>query len=347
MPKSFIGKYFRRLSIFIIPLIYSSFSSAACQTNSTYIKPTTSQLQLASNAAGKGGMLSSTWHEATLQLSCAGMPTGSTAIYKYAYFMSPTYAGSSISFEGQSYALWSTSDPDIFIIASIAKPDGNYSPITSNEYARTFQISKPDANGNIQQAIQVRVRYLSKTLSLKPGPKVINEIKLLTGVVSGSGLGLGCPGLPGGGSACYATAPAVFISPVSININAISCTLDAPALVNLRPLDISSLPSAGATVEVASFQLGASCNKSPAAYNVYYSMIDVHSASNASTNLTLAALPDQASGVALQVLDEGKAVSFGLKGSLNPIGMMATTGGTQRKTLNVVYVRGQRNGKAG
>lgn len=334
------------LGIFIILLVYSSFSSALCQTDSTYINPTISELQLASNAAGKGGMLSSAWHEATIQLSCTEMSTGFSAQYKYGYFMSPTYAGATTLFEGEYYALWSTSDPDIFIIASIATPDGSFSPISSNQYAWSMKISKPDANNNIQEAIRVRVRYFSK-LSLKPGPKVINEIQLLAGVVNGSGVP--CTNIPGSGGLtnCYATTPTVFIRPVSFNVNSISCTLDAPALVKLRPLNISSLPSAGATVEVASFQLGASCDKAPVAYNVYYSMTDVNPPSNTSNNLTLAAIPDQASGVALQVLDDGQPVSFGLKGSLKSIGMMATTGGIQRKMLNVVYVRGNEMVKPG
>lgn len=349
MPKYIIGKNLRHLSIFIIFLIYSSLSSALCKTDNTYIRPATSELQLASNAAGsKGGMLSSTWHEGSIQLSCTGMPAGAVGSqYIYRYFMKPTYSGSSISFEGQFYALWPTSDPDIFVIASMAKQGGSFSAITYSEFDKSFNTSIPDANGNLEVAIPVRVRYYSKTSYLKPGRKVIDQIQLLGGSLDGSGPG--CVIIPGTGglNVCQSGTPAVFISPVTININAISCTLDAPALVNLRPLDISSLPSAGATVEVASFQLGASCIKSPAAYNVYYSMIDVNSASNTSNNLTLAALPDQASGVALQVLDEEKAVSFGPKGSLNLIGMMATTGGTQRKMLNVVYVRGNEMVKPG
>ncbi|WP_308907586.1 fimbrial protein [Pseudomonas canadensis] len=331
--------------MFIIFLIYSSFSDAACQENNVYIKPTISELQFASSAAGKGGMLSSAWHEATIQLSCTDMPTGVGAQYVYNYFMKPTYAGSSTSFEGQNYALWSTSDPDIFIIASIAKPDGSFSSITSSEFDKTIKISKPDANKNIQEPIRVRIRYLSTKSSLKPGLKVINEIPLLVGVVSGSGVA--CTARPGGLTDCYSRVSPVVISPASFNVNRVSCTLDAPALVKLRPLNISSLPSAGATVEVASFQLGASCNKSPVAYNVYYSMTDVNTPSNTSNNLTLAALPDQASGVALQVLDDGKAVSFGFKGSLNSIGMMATTGGIKRKMLNVVYIRGNEMVKPG
>lgn len=340
MTPSIKWKNLQHLGIFIIFIIYSSFGSAtSCKTDNVYIKPTASEFQFAANAAGKGGMLSSAWHEFAQPLSCTEMSTNYNATFKYKYFMKAVYAGSSIQFEGQSYLLWSTSDPDIFMIGSIANSAGNYSPLTNSDYTNYIDIAA-DSNGNIHETIRVRIRYLSKNLNLKAGLKTLKDLQLLASYITGENLS------PCAGS-CYWVTPSIFISPVSFNVNSISCTLDAPALVKLRSLDTSSLPSGGATVEVASFQLGASCNKSPVAYNVYYSMTDVNTPSNTSNNLTLAALPDQASGVALQVLDDGKAVSFGFKGSLNSIGMMATTGGIKRKMLNVVYIRGNEMVKPG
>ncbi|MBY8953688.1 type 1 fimbrial protein [Pseudomonas carnis] len=335
MTPSIKCKNLQHLGIFIILIIYSSFGSAtSCKTDNVYIKPTASEFQFAANAAGKGGMLSSAWHEFAQPLSCTEMSTNSNATFKYRYFMKAVYAGSSIQFEGQSYLLWSTSDPDIFMIGSIANSTGNYSPLTNSDYHTNYvDIPKADSNGNIHETIRVRIRYFSKNLNLKAGLKTLTDLQLLASHFTGDNL-YPCTG------GCYWGTPSIFISPVSFNVNSISCTLDAPALVKLRSIDTSSLPSGGATVEVASFQLGVSCNKSLAAYSVYYSMTDVNTPSNTSSNLTLAPLPDQASGVGLKVLDDGQPVSFGLKGSLKPIGTMAITGGIQKKMLSVGYVRG-------
>lgn len=336
MPPTIKCKNLQHLGIFIIFIIYSSFGSADCKSDNIYIKPTTSELQFAANAAAKGGMLSSAWHEVAQQLSCTEMPNNNNnnnGTYQHVHRVLAEPAGSSIQFEGQYYPLWLTSDPDIFIIGSIANATGNYSPLTSYLYPSYMNIAKTDSNGNLNETIRVRIRYFSKNLNLKAGLKTLTGLHLLGSRIAGANMN-SCPGN------CDWAAPHTFISPVSFNVNSISCTLDAPALVKLRSLDISSLPSGGATVEVASFQLGVSCNKSLAAYSVYYSMTDVNTPSNTSSNLTLAPLPGQASGVELQVLDDGHPVSFGLKGTLKLIGTMAITGGIQKKMLSVGYVRG-------
>lgn len=74
-------------------------------------------------------------------------------------------------------------------------------------------------------------------------------------------------------------------------------------------------------------------------YRVLYDMVDVNDPGNRSTNLTLAKLPDQASGVALQVVDEGRPLNFGLNDSPNLIGAMGAEGGMLKKMLSVRYIR--------
>lgn len=332
------SKNLRRLVLLFIFFTYASLSVAECKQDLIYIKPTISELQASTSAAGKGGMLSSAWHEATLKLSCTGMIGGSGAVYIYRYYMRPAYAGSGMAFEGQSYPLWLTGNPDVLMIASIAPPNGDFSPITTNSYAYTLSIPNPDANGNIQEGVRVRVRYFSKNSNLTAGAKVLNELPLLVGNIEGRNVNCNSPG-GATESECWGRVSPVSVSPLSFNVNSVSCALDVPSLVKMRTLDLTSLSSVGATAEGASFQLGVSCNRAPVSYRVYYSMIDVNNPANTSSNLTLAALAGQASGVALRVLDNGQPVSFGLDGSLKPIGIMGITGGTQTKTLSVGYVR--------
>jgi len=327
-------KCFWSIIPFLIFFTYASLSAAGCNKDAVYIKPGITELQASASAAGKGGMLSSAWHEAIIHISCTGMTTGPSAEYIYRYNVRAAYAGSGVTFEGRFYPFWLTSNSDVVMIASIAPPGEDFSPIDTNNFDYYFKVKKPDAKGIMDEQVRVRIRYFSKSSNLTAGLKVLNELPFISGGVYGGGIGLTCPA-----NACSGEVPPVSISSLSFSVNSISCTLDAPSLVKMRSLDLTSLSNVGATAEGATFQLGVSCNKASVAYRAYYSMNDVYDSANTSSNLTLAALPDQASGVALRVLDNGQPVRFGLGGSLESMGMMAVTGGSLKKILSVGYVR--------
>lgn len=308
--------------------VYAPLSFADCNTDTTYISPTINQLQGAATAAKKGGMLSSTWHETSKLFSCKNMTTGQFwTLFDLWYNPVDT-----VIFEGETYGLFPTNVADVFMIVSLAGPSGRFNPV---RYIRTELYGYvAGSDGNMKGAIGVRVRYFSRSSTMAPGIRTFPRVQL-SQRINMQIYNVVCR------RECSAPLGNININAFSFNVNGISCKLVAPGQVKLRSVNLALLSSAGATVEGASLQMGVSCNKAYSAYNIRYSMIDVNDLSNTSSSLQISKSPEQASGISLQVLDNGDPIKFGV--TYDPgkglIGNMPAAGGVLNKTLSVRYVR--------
>ncbi|MGH8437461.1 MAG: fimbrial protein [Pseudomonas sp.] len=309
-------------ALLMLIFTYSSLGFAACEKGTAYITPTASQFRGAVSAADRGGMLSSVWHESTRPISCE--PAGGVSGYRITWSIDSPVGKT--TFDGETYDLWPTRHSDVFMMISVAGPDGDFHPLQ-----RSSWIALPSTgHGSVQQSIKFRVRYLSLYSSMAAGLRVFDQSFVLGATLNNCYSGICSP---------YWTAGSLYVKPFSFNVNGLSCTLDAPPQVKLNSVNLALLSSQGATADGASFQLGVSCNKTYLGYRVLYSMVDVYDPANMSSNLALAKLPDQASGVALQVVDDGHPLSLGLNDNPSLMGTMAAAGGTLKKMLSVRYIR--------
>lgn len=104
----------------------------------------------------------------------------------------------------------------------------------------------------------------------------------------------------------------------------------------LKQISVYKFSVLGSTVDAATFPLTVKCSTNAPAYKVSYALQDVNDNSNMSTSLTLVKGADEASGVALQILDAGSPVNFGLS-SRNVLGNLS--GGFVSKQLSVRYIK--------
>lgn len=321
---------------------YSPLTLAECSSEPSFITPTAGALQGSINAAHKGGMLSSEWHEGVLRISCTRMANQN--IEWATLYLGFNQSGLTTTFEGKTYGLTNTSSPDVQMIVAISRYGSNaFEPInTSSRF--DFSIPGPDAKGNLNYQLPVRVRYVSTDTSLAPGIRTITQQAMLrTAFVAlyGASCSVSVPDCDKGGS--NINLAILHVKPFSFTVNGISCKLSVPAQVQLAKVNNASFQQIGSTIEAAAFQIGASCEKSYAAYKINYEMTDVTNPSNLTENLTLRNTPDQASGVKLQILDNGVPLKFGSHSLSNSgpglFGEMSALGGSLTKTLTAQYVR--------
>lgn len=319
---------------------YSPLTLALCSSEPSFITPTARALQGAINAANKGGMLSSEWHEGTLKTNCTKMANIGTDWTNVSFSVSQS--GLTTTFEGATYGLINTSSPDVQMIMAFSHYKSNaFIPVKIGTRTET-SIPVADANFNLNYQIPVRVRYLSTDASLAPGIRTISE-KGMFSELSLTVFNAYCSALVPDCEKSNNTLGKLYVKPFTFTVNGISCQLSVPAHVQLAKVNNASFQQIGSTIEAAAFQIGASCEKSYAAYKINYEMTDVTNPSNLTENLTLRNTPDQASGVKLQILDNGVPLKFGSHSLSNSgpglFGEMSALGGSLTKTLTAQYVR--------
>ncbi|MBD9585494.1 fimbrial protein [Pseudomonas sp. PDM03] len=261
-------------------------------------------------------------------------------------YLGVNQSGLTTTFEGKTYGLTNTSSPDVQMIVAISRYGSNaFEPINTNSRF-DFSFPGPDAKGNLNYQLPVRVRYVSTDTSLAPGIRTISQQAMFrTAFIAlyGASCSVSVPKCDQGNSGSSSKLEHLHVKPFSFTVNGISCKLSVPAQVQLAKVNNASFQQIGSTIEAAAFQIGASCEKSYAAYKINYEMTDVTNPSNLTENLTLRNTPDQASGVKLQILDNGVPLKFGSHSLSNSgpglFGEMSALGGSLTKTLTAQYVR--------
>jgi type 1 fimbria pilin len=330
---------FINICLGIILTGYASFCSAACSPIDAYISPLNYEFQGAANAANKGGMLSSEWHESILRVYCTNFGVVFHPSIQYALDIKMrALSGWTTSFEGRTYGLWSTGTPDVYMIMQYGRR--GYAMQAANSTDLRIMMGPPNGNNIADQEVLLRVRFFSRNPDMLPGIRTIAQQPLLASNpiykiinVTSCGTNLICSGAVG----------MMYTRAASFTVNSISCRLVAPSQVNLRSASIAQLPAPGTTIEVASFQLGASCDKADFGYKISYSVVDVNDPSNQSSNLSIATETNSSSGIALQILDNGTPITMGIKSgppsSRLFLADMPASGGVSSKTMIVRYVR--------
>lgn len=281
-------------------------------------------------AKGQAGtqMISDVWHERSIAdyINCSG--TTNEPIYMIMLFYK---SGIGVyNFNGKNYSVQPTSNPNIGVIFEHAFFDGDYTPVSNSDYGKIDLLGVGlGVGGVLKKGYKYQFRYVSLA-RLPVGQLVVPASSLFfytrliehsTQVTSGDG----------------------GLASVSLSVNNTSCTLSAPSEVSLKKTNLSSLSLVGDTTGRVNFPLGVTCAASYAPYKILYSLEDVNAPGNTTSNLTLNAAVNSASGVSLQVLDGETPVVFGsqtsastLKGEL---GAMGVQGGTISKPFGVHYIR--------
>ncbi|TKK14850.1 hypothetical protein PflCFBP13510_01540 [Pseudomonas fluorescens] len=269
-------------------------------------------------------MLSSIWHERnTLDfLSCS--ETDPKLVFAVAFVIAKDL-GSTYEFEGKSYSLASTNNPNIGLIYEHAFTGEAYVPV--NYYTR--KISIPVNGGILKKSYSYRYRYVSLN-RLPVGELVVAGINRFFWISVFEG---DYPQFAANGN----------LPSANISVNNTSCTLSAPSVVGLKKTNLSLLSSVGETTGRVNFNLGVTCAASYAAYKILYSLEDVNAPGNTTSNLMLNSAGNSASGVSLQVLDGETPVVFGAQTSASTLkgefGDMGVQGGTISKLFGVHYIR--------
>ncbi|TDR47981.1 type 1 fimbria pilin [Pseudomonas brenneri] len=268
-------------------------------------------------------MLSSVWHERSFPDFLVCSETNPSLKLDIGLMFAKASVGKYL-FEGKSYALWLTNNPNIAVIYEHAFAGEAYVPVYF--YAR---VAIPGNGGIVKKGYSYRFRYVS-----------LNRLPAGELVVAGIN-GFFSLEVYEGGTPMFTADSA--LPPATISVNNTSCTLSAPSVVRLKKINLSLLSLVGETAGTVNFQIGVTCAASYAPYKILYALEDVNAPSNTTSNLILNSAGNSASGVSLQVLDGETPVVFGaqtsattLKGELGDMGVQ---GGAIGKLFGVQYIR--------
>ena len=233
------------------------------------------------------------------------------------------FAGTSVMFEGVNYKLYKTNVNDVFYFGTFAVDSGAEQQFGSVPYVSLKEVTGPATSAFDMKAL-VRVRFYSPGKSLSSGVRNIELLDLVRGDINSLKPGV------------YSGRWIMQSEGFSFVAKGTSCVLTTPATVKLKQVSIVSIPAIGSMVEGGAFTLSLACNASAPSFKVSYAMTDVYNPANTSTVLTLADEPLKANGIALQLLDEGRAVIFSptVKSSMGSL-----THGALSKAMNVQYIR--------
>ncbi|MBY8954214.1 type 1 fimbrial protein [Pseudomonas carnis] len=304
-------------AIILLLAAYTPLVVAAGCVQETGFSLTPSLPPIANNT---GGMLSTSWHTADLQVGCSALSSS--------YYVSNNITPAGIDsgrtqlFEGVYYRLYTTSERDVFYFGGVAGPDGILRPFGTS-YAHGLTVP---ASNDFKFRATVKIRFFSTSKSMTPGVYTVNSAGLVKGNIRSNG------------ATENLAESGMNLSAFSFLVNGPSCTLAMPAELKLKSVDLSLIPTPGDSNEAANFQLGLNCAGSTPAYQVSYSMSDVNDLANQSSTLTLADAAKKASGVSLQVVDGMTPVKFGST-SKRLLGSMPNGGGMISKSMSVRYIR--------
>ncbi len=229
-------------------------------------------------------------------------------------------SGQTILEGGVSYRLYTTTESDVFYIGKIVGWDKEY-PFGTEYNEQTFL----NIGSGVVVSRAVKIRFYSTSNSMTLGLRTVGTQSLIRTLVrSYTGL--------------LMNDTKMDLSAFSFEVRGPSCSLLMPTEVKLNSVNISSLRAPGDTTLAGNFNLVLSCGGNTPAYKVSYSMSDVNDPTNRSTSLFAQDVPGKATGLALQVLDEGVPVKFGAL-SLNAFGNIPRGGWGIGKSLSVQYVR--------
>ncbi|MCF5692533.1 fimbrial protein [Pseudomonas sp. PA-1-2A] len=304
-------------AIILLLAAYTPLVVAAGCVQETGFSLTPSLPPIANNT---GGMLSTSWHTADLQVGCSAL--GSSYYVSNNITPAGIDSGRTQLFEGVYYRLYTTSERDVFYFGGVAGPDGILRPFGTS-YAHGLTIP---ASNDFKFRATVKIRFFSTSKSMTPGVYTVNSAGLVKGNIRSNG------------ATENLAESGMNLSAFSFLVNGPSCTLAMPAELKLKSVDLSLIPTPGDSNEAANFQLGLNCAGSTPAYQVSYSMSDVNDLANQSSTLTLADAAKKASGVSLQVVDGMTPVNFGST-SKRLFGSMPNGGGMISKSMSVRYIR--------
>ena len=315
--------YNARLTRFLVgcslcySLFFSCLSSAAEGAGCTQLSGAlTASISPVPNDTG--GRLSSNWSEAQLRIHCYGFDGYVSTNFSFQTI--GVDSGQTIVDGGVSYRLYTTTESDVFYIGKIVGWDKEY-PF-GTEYNESIFLN-PGSGAIFSRA--VKIQFYSTSSSMTPGIRTVGTQSLIRARVRSYT-----------GSVMNDTK--MDLSAFSFEVKGPSCSLLMPTEVKLKSVNISTLRSPGDTALAGNFNLVLSCGGNTPAYKVSYSMSDVNDPTNLSTSLVAQDVPGKATGLALQVLDDGVPVNFGAL-SLNAFGNIPRGGGGIGKSLSVQYIR--------
>ncbi|MCE4052270.1 fimbrial protein [Pseudomonas sp. Au-Pse12] len=234
------------------------------------------------------------------------------------------FSGQSIIYNGTSYDVFSTGTAGVGMIVEVAV-SGDYIPLVKN---KNLLLRDTTITTVYNFGMRVRVQLVALT-KLPPGQlSFVGVPSVVTQWV---------------GPVTARQAPiSASIASASIQVKNASCKLDMPTSVKLPRVDVSLMRSVSDTAGDTPFTLSVNCDGGYVDYKVSYTMTDVNSTANVTSNLVLENLSGSAKGISLQVLDSGTPVLFGPPGSLTSrreFGTVVTAGSLVGKTMVVRYIR--------
>ncbi|MCE4052258.1 fimbrial protein [Pseudomonas sp. Au-Pse12] len=250
----------------------------------------------------QGELISDEWHSAiNADVIHCRLESGDGAGADVKIYAEPaiSFSGRTVVHNGVPYDVFSTNTTGIGVIAE-ASVNGNYIPLVNNKVLllREVRVTSKECNFGMR----VRVKLVALT-------------KLPPGLLSFVGVPAIVTQWVGPATAKQASISASTTS-TSIQVKNTSCKLDVPSSVKLPRVDTSLMRSISDTAGDTPFTLSASCDGGYIDYKVSYTMTDVNSIANVTSNLVLENFPGSATGVSLQVIDNGIPVLFGPSDSL-------------------------------
>ncbi|WP_426128974.1 fimbrial protein [Pseudomonas sp. DWP1b1] len=269
-------------------------------------------------------MISSTWHEIH-----GGLTTCSDYKDQRFFTLSNNIVATtsqSMTFEGESYQIYSSGVDGIGLIMSAADINSPYKPFTSTELILS---DAPTTTPPLTTNSKYRVRFVAtkklpaKTINL-PSIDVMRH-------------GIFMNGYFGWGTISTQSA--------TINVTYPSCKLNIPTTVKLPIVASQSFDSSVATAGDTPFSIELNCGSGSAVGDVKYTLTDISSPTNTTSTLDLAKNPNSASGIGIQILEGSIPVRFGPDspepGTTNQRNFGTLTGTNDRfsKSFVVRYIR--------
>lgn len=302
------------ISVISMLLVLPDSALAGCVVSGNKIVPS-----IADVPNDSGGMISSTWHSATMSLNCTQMPKGT---YTNTMSVKGVPAAASVEFEGTSYNLYKTSESDVFYFGTSSVDAGAEQAFGSNAYQTVREV---DGVGSQSVAFTmrstVRIRFYSPKKSMTSGLRTIDALDVIRGDIAH---------LAYNGAWTMRTDKFTFVA------KGTSCVLTTPATIKLKQVSIVDMPVVGSTLAGGNFVLGLRCSTDAPSFQVSYTMTDVYNPANLSSYLSLADVPAKAVGIALQVLNGANAINFAPS---NTAVMGQLRSGVISQPMSVQYIR--------
>ncbi|WP_428555728.1 fimbrial protein [Pseudomonas edaphica] len=285
----------------------------------------TSELSVGAKDAALPSIISSTWHETEDGLStCINYPSG-TQFFSLANNVA-TATTQSLMFEGASYKIYMTGVKGIGVIMSAADTNLSYKPFISSEVI----MWNSDTTRTAPVALsKYRIRFVA-TEHLPAGPINVPSFQLMRhGIYLGAYYGWG----------------KITAQSTNIDVKYPACQLEMPSLIKLPMLLTRDVQTVGATAGDTPFNIDLNCEAGVTDVNVKYTLTDISSPSNTTSELQLNVGASTATGLAMQVLENDALVSFGpdssLIGTVNQrdFGKLTSSAGRLSKSFTVRYLR--------